>query len=85
MLVTVTSSGDYATRSAFPIGRFVNSIMEDSANEEETYATKYTMGHMTGSRANYITHELIFRNDGDEPCQGWRPLGRESRAPSERF
>lgn len=85
MLVSVTSSGDQATGSAFPIGRFVNSIMEDPANEEERYATKYTMGHMTGSRANYITHELTLRNDGDDQCKGWRHLGRVSRAPSERF
>jgi hypothetical protein len=66
----VTSTTDRATRRAFPVGRFVNSIFERAVNEEENDATKYTMGHMT----NYITHTLIDGGQQPDECAGWEPL-----------
>jgi hypothetical protein len=70
LLVAVTSTTDWATRRAFPVGRFFNSIFERTVNEEENDATKYTMGHMT----SYLTHELT--NGGQQPaeCVGWQSL-----------
>jgi hypothetical protein len=70
LLVSVTTSADWATGLAFPAGRFVNSLFERATNEEENDAITHTMGHMP----KYITHEL--HNDENQPseCAKWKPL-----------
>lgn len=70
ILVSVTTAADWATGTAFPAGRFVNSVFERAANNEEAVATKYTMGHMT----QYVTHELHTADQPSRECAGWRPL-----------
>ena len=67
----MTTSADWATRRAFPVGRFINTILESEVGGEEKIATKYTMGHIP----EYITHELT-KAAGDRPeiCADWKPL-----------
>lgn len=75
LLVSVTSGADRATGWAFPAGRFINTLLEREAGDEERVATKYTMGHMTdGDETNYITHTLTTTPVIPAGCQGWEPL-----------
>jgi hypothetical protein len=70
LLVSVTTTKDWATGVAFPIGRFFNSIFERSAGPEESDAIVSTMGHME----LYLTHELTASGERPEECRGWRVL-----------
>jgi hypothetical protein len=70
ILVSVTTTEDWATGRAFPIGRWVNSILERSASREESDAIIRTMGHMP----NYITHTLTASGTRPSICGGWQPL-----------
>lgn len=86
LLVSITTSADWATRTAFPAGRFINTILENETGEEERIATKYTMGHMTdtaGHAADYVTHELIGTKSSPPECANWKPL-RAITDPNER-
>jgi hypothetical protein len=67
ILVSITSTADWATGSAFPAGRFFNTLFEKAASPEESAAIKNTMGHV----ALYVTHKLT---GGTQECQGWRDV-----------
>lgn len=55
LLVSITSTADLATKDAFPIARFFNSIFQYPAtSDEQSIAMKHTHGHID----KYITHEL---------------------------
>ena len=64
VLVSITSTADWATGLAFPAGRFINTIFEKAASPEESKAIKNTMGHVP----LYITHKLA---SSDFECAGW--------------
>jgi hypothetical protein len=68
VLVSVTSTADWATGWAFPAGRFVNTLFERAASPEESTALKNTMGHVK----DYITHKLTKTAQDPVACQGWR-------------
>jgi hypothetical protein len=70
IFVSITSTADWATGIAFPIGRSVNTFFETSLSGEEHDANKKTLGHMDP----YITHELLMRSDGGMTCPGWKPV-----------
>ena len=77
IFVSITSTADWATGAAFPIGRSVDALFETSLSDEESDGNKKTMGHMDP----YITHELTMRSDGVATCPGWKPV--DPGAPSE--
>ena len=66
VLVLVTGTSDYATRYAFPIGRFFSTLFQDNSPEskdgtdidgradEERNANRNTVGHIP----RYMTHDL---------------------------
>ena len=57
LLVTLTSTADWATKKAFPVARFVNSIFQyPSSSEEQSFAMKRTHGHID----RYLTHTLCL-------------------------
>ncbi len=70
IFVSITSTADWATGIAFPIGRSVNTMFETALSGEERDANKKTLGHMDP----YITHELSMRSDGGTTCPGWEPV-----------
>lgn len=70
ILVSITSSADWATRWAFPLGRFLNTIFEQKASPEESTAIKNTMGHVD----LYITHKLSKMAPDPNKCQGWKDI-----------
>jgi hypothetical protein len=65
IFVSVTTKADWATRYAFPAGRFFNTLFEKTASAEESEANTNTIGHVE----RYITHKL---EKVDQPgCNGW--------------
>jgi len=76
IFVSVTSTADWATGTAFPAGRLLDNFFETTLSDEERNANKKTMGHMDP----YITHQLLMRPDGVETCPGWKPV--DPNAPS---
>jgi hypothetical protein len=70
VFVSITSTADWATGLAFPLGRDVSTIFETKLSEEERSANRNTMGHVEG----YITHELKKRPDNVDTCPGWAPV-----------
>ena len=86
LLMSVTTSADWATGTAFPAGRFINMILEHETGDEERIATKHTIGHLTdtqGHAADYVTHELIATDAQTTECVNWKPL-RAITDPEER-
>lgn len=64
LLVSITSTADAATKTAFPIARWFNSIFQyPSASDEESAAMRRTPGHID----RYITHELTMEPSAT-PC-----------------
>jgi hypothetical protein len=70
VFVSITSTADWATGMAFPLGRDVSTIFETKLSDEERTANRNTMGHVDG----YITHELKKRTDTLDTCPGWAPV-----------
>jgi hypothetical protein len=70
LLVSITSKADWATRVAFPAGRFLNTLFEVAASDEESSAIKNTVGHVD----RYITHTLTKSPQGADPCSGWKDI-----------
>jgi hypothetical protein len=70
ILVSVTSTADWATRYAFRAGRFVNTLFENTASDEEALAIKNTIGHVD----LYVTHELTKTAADPPECRGWRDV-----------
>ncbi len=72
MLVSVTSENDKATHWLFPLGRYVNSLLERTVGDEERRTFFSTPGHTPG----YITHSLKFIGHEAGTCAGWQDLTR---------
>lgn len=67
LLVSVTATGDSATRVYFPLGRRLNSLFQRPASPEENLANRHTIGHMRA----YTTHELGKAPSSPAECDGW--------------
>lgn len=78
ILVSITSTADSATRWAFPVGRFLNTLFEVAASPEESTAIKNTMGHVN----DYITHKLTKSAPDPIVCPQWKDIMAVS--PSDR-
>jgi len=63
LLVSVTSTKDWATAIAFPIGRSVNTLFERETTPEQGTAMKKTPGHID----QYLTHRLRAHAPGPVP------------------
>lgn len=62
LLVSVTSTADWATRYAFPLGRLFNTMLQYPATtNEESEAMRATHGHID----RYITHRLVRAGTGE--------------------
>jgi hypothetical protein len=70
IFVSVTSTADWATGIAFPVGRGVDTLLETTLSDEERDADRRTMGHMDP----YITHQLSMRSDGVSTCPDWKAV-----------
>lgn len=70
ILVSITSTADWATGWAFPLGRFVNTLFEKTASPEEKTAIKNTVGHV----GLYITHKLTRSAEEPATCQEWKDI-----------
>jgi len=70
ILVSITSTADWATGRAFPAGRFINTLFEHAASPEESAAITHTMGHLD----LYITHKLTRSAQASTFCQGWKDV-----------
>ncbi|PLP97644.1 hypothetical protein CYJ10_26175 [Cupriavidus pauculus] len=64
LLVSVTSTKDWATGIAFPIGRSVNTLFERDTTPEQGTAMKKTPGHID----HYLTHRLRAHPPGPAPA-----------------
>ncbi len=75
-LVLVTSTADAATGTAFPIGRFFNTLFQHPfVSDHEEFAAKHTPGFVN----EYVTHQL-----GERPADPKHPVcGVWTRATSE--
>lgn len=79
LLVSITSQADLATKNAFPIARFFNTIFQyPSTSDEEAVAMKRTHGHID----DYLTHDLTLdantKSDTDLKCSKNSELVRTS-------
>ena len=70
IFVSITSTADWATGHAFPAGRYLNTIFQTHASDEERSANRNTMGHVDG----YITHDLSLRTKANDVCPDWKPV-----------
>lgn len=70
ILVSITSTADWATGLAFPFGRFINTLFEVAASPEESTAIKNTMGHVD----MYTTHKLTASAQNTSVCQQWKDI-----------
>lgn len=62
ILVMLTSTADWATKNAFPIARWFNSVFQyPSSSDAQSEAMRRTPGHT----ARYLTHKLCL---GDTEC-----------------
>jgi hypothetical protein len=67
IFVSVTSRADWATRFAFPFGRFFNTFFERTSSDDERVANNNTIGHIP----RYITHHLAKDPDPNRWCPQW--------------
>lgn len=67
LFVSVTTSADWATGRAFPIGRQLNTFFQRHASREERQANRRTIGNMPP----YVTHELTLATSPPTGCAGW--------------
>ncbi|HZQ75028.1 MAG TPA: hypothetical protein VFB08_19100 [Burkholderiales bacterium] len=77
LFVSVTTTADWATRIAFPLGRLFNTFFEAEDTQDEQDADLHTLGHMPA----FITHKLTtlgrFRKlqQSDKPeDQKWKSV-----------
>ena len=82
LLVSITSTGDRATKTAFPAGRYINSLLEYNTSSLQKEAMIRTPGHMEA----YQTHRLDKLDQLTEEerkgvvvaeCAGWQETGVE--------
>lgn len=70
IIVSITSTGDQATRYAFPLGRAFSTVFQrPTSSPEQGEAISKTPGHID----RYITHEIELDSSPDPACAGWRP------------
>lgn len=87
LLVSITSQADLATKNAFPIARFFNTIFQyPSTSDEEAVAMKHTHGHID----DYLTHDLTLdantKSNADLKCSEYSDLvGTSERLRTEFF
>jgi len=63
LLITLTSTADWATKKAFPVARWINSIFQyPASSEEQSNAMRNTHGHIKA----YLTHTLCM---ADQACE----------------
>jgi hypothetical protein len=88
VFIAVTTDNDWATRYAFPLGRWINTVLEDERHDPvQKEANKNTVGHVK----RYRTHTLTTCNDtpvagtksSDSDastcgCNGWKSKIRET-------
>lgn len=63
VVITVTSTADWATKAAFPAARFFNTLFEDTPGNQQT-ANVHTVGH----NERYTTHQLGKCPKEDADC-----------------
>ena len=75
MLVMITSSADRATKNAFPIARWFNTILQyPSSSDDQSSAMRRTPGHID----RFLTHELCHGGAECAKDEAWAPAaGRE--------
>jgi len=78
LLVSVTSTKDWATGIAFPAGRSVNTLFERETTSEQGTAMKKTPGHI----AHYLTHRLHAHAPGVSPEAGTAVQGDGGHCPN---
>lgn len=67
ILVLLTSTADWATKNAFPIARYVNTLFQyPASSSQQSVSMRRTPGHTE----RHLTHELCL--EGDD-CQGATP------------
>jgi hypothetical protein len=83
LLVSITSTADWATGLAFPAGRAVYTVFERPASSD---AQSIAMNHTPGHIDHYVTHRLhgprpsadgtssveTSASTGDATCRGWK-------------
>lgn len=60
IFAAITSENDWATRRAFPVGRFLSTTFDkytDSAERSQREANLYSFGHAD----SFVTHDLVLR------------------------
>lgn len=62
LVAIFTSENDYATKYAFPTGRWFSTFFESTRNAEQKWANRETVGHFEP----YITHRLIRTHGAGE-------------------
>jgi hypothetical protein len=77
LFVSVTSTADWATGSAFPAGRWVNSLLQrPTASDEQSEAITHTPGHIE----RYITHDLTKAKDNIAgQCRDWKDVTQSQK------
>ena len=83
-LLVVTSNADGATGTAFPFGRFFNTLFQRPfVSDEEAYAAMRTPGWVE----RYVTHSLSGDGADASKCPGWRgdPGREDEKARSARM
>ena len=84
VLLLVTSKADAATGTAFPFGRFFNTLFQRPfVSDEEAYAAMRTPGFVD----QYVTHSLSGDGADASKCRGWRgdPGAEEEKERSARM
>lgn len=88
VLLLVTSTADAATRTGFPIGRFLNTLFQRPfVSGEQRQASTHTPGFVDG----YVTHRLDGGGlGGPTDCAGWRAgaagdSGKETEASRQKM
>jgi hypothetical protein len=66
-LVLITTQADWATRIAFPAGRYVRSLFNSYYGPDSADMYRQAAGHYLP----YITHQLVV----DDRCKGWNSVG----------
>lgn len=69
-LVILTTQEDWATRLAFPLGRFFGTLTDAYADEQSTSENRQAVGH----HLPYITHQLAMSEPGDCPAMQGMPV-----------
>lgn len=89
VFIAVTTANDWATRYAFPLGRWINTALEDERNNPiQKEANKNTLGHVQRYRTHTLTtcdDTQSAESDTSDPdacgCQGWKGVDATAKAP----